>query len=64
MNHAGTFDDDVLNVQAALRMTVKEGEDELPAELLERLNFYPEDIETLNKKQEVVNAWVDSMGVT
>jgi hypothetical protein len=45
-------------------MTVREDEDNLPAELLERLNFYPEDIETLNAKQEVVSAWVDSMGVS
>jgi HD-like signal output (HDOD) protein len=64
MEDSGTFDDDVLNVQAALCMTVREDEDNLPAELLERLNFYPEDIETLNAKQEVVSAWVDSMGVS
>ena len=61
--YSGEEEDVVLNIQAAIALTKHSSADELSPEILESLNFYPEDIELLEKKRETVESWVNTVDV-
>ncbi|MBV1879435.1 MAG: HDOD domain-containing protein [Pseudomonadales bacterium] len=63
LQYRGDDADVVLNVQAALSLAKGCAAMELCPDIQEGLNFYPEDLENLEGKREVVDAWVNTMNV-
>jgi len=61
-DYEGEHEDVVLNVQAGLGLLDPGGLADLCPRIQEKLNFYPEDIEFLEAKCPVVEAWVDTVG--
>ena len=53
----------MINVQASLCLTENPDVEDLSDQMRERLNFYPEDVELLAEKRQVVDAWVDTVQI-
>jgi HD-like signal output (HDOD) protein len=75
-DYSGVYREAVLNVQAALAIVntavddegsdveaeQKTGPEALSTDMLGRLNFYPEDVQTLIEKSAVVDSWLEAVG--
>ena len=60
-DYDGEHEDVILNVQAGLGLAREGGLDNMSVEIREKLNFYAEDIEILEAKRQVVDAWVNTV---
>ncbi len=62
-DYTGKFEEEVTIVQASLYLTEEPDIDAFLDKMKEKLNFYPEDIELLEEKRAVVDAWVETMEI-
>lgn len=62
-DYDGEFESEVINVRAALCLAEESDVDTLSDEMKEQLNFYPEEIEVLREKGDIVDSWVTAVEV-